>query len=130
MAMTTYLADKIADHTLLSIPYTSPDPVYLALFLTDPTVAGIQTGEVTDPAYVRLSLDTLLSNNGSGVITNDEYLLFNFDALSPSPVRWFGITDTISVGNILYFGEISNYGTPEASTVYKINALQLVLTVG
>lgn len=52
-ALSNYLEEKIVDVFLRGQPITAPNPVYLALFESDPGEAGDQANETAYTNYVR-----------------------------------------------------------------------------
>lgn len=95
----SYLRDKIIKHVLGEASYTMPSNVYLALYVTDPTIAD--TGvEVTGGSYARQQLSFANASNGSKVSNTSE----TFSSMPAVTVTHWGIRDASSGGNLLYYG--------------------------
>lgn len=108
-----YLEDKINDHVLGATVFTTPTPVYVALFTDTNTQAQRDAGtatEVSGNAYARLSVTnntTNWPNSSSGSKSNG--IAFTF--ATPTPSGWgtitaFGIYDALTTGNLLYWGDL------------------------
>lgn len=101
-AMTDYLADKIRDHTLLNISYTSPATLYLALFVTATTEAGGGT-EVTGGSYARQAI-TFAAGVDAGLGEQSGGL--SFAGMPACTVVAIGVHDALSSGNMLYHARL------------------------
>lgn len=97
-SFSTYLKNKLINHTFRNISYTSPTTVYVALFITDPTNDNTGT-EVSGGSYVRLPVTITAPSAGTSSNTGD--LVFG-----PSTAAWGTIThsaifDSLTGGNLL-----------------------------
>ena len=111
-AKTTSLANSILDRVLKNnaqFSYTFPATVYLALFTTDPTAAGIITGEVvpTSGDYVRQAITW--GTISSGTVQNSVVVTYSVAVGAWGTIGWAGIMDvvTLSAGTMLYQGALS-----------------------
>lgn len=101
-AMTDYLANKIRDHVLRNIAYTSPTTVYVAAFTTPTTEAGGGT-EVTGGSYARAAL-TIAAGSDAGLGEQSGSIsIANMPACS---VVAIGIMDASTGGNMLFHGRL------------------------
>jgi len=99
-AMTEYLKDKLIQHVLCHVAYTSPTTVYLALYTTPPTVGGGGT-EVTGGSYVRKALTLTWGGAGTGSASNGSAV--SFTGMPACTVVGGAVLDASSGGNMLLF---------------------------
>lgn len=74
-SMTDYLEDKIRDHVLRNVPYTSPPAVFLALSSSATTDAGAIT-EPVGGSYARVELVVDPGGAGTGSADNPDEVRF------------------------------------------------------
>jgi hypothetical protein len=104
-----FLEDEILDHVLGGADYTRPATVYIALYTADPTDAGGGT-EVTGGSYARLAVTNNATNwpaASDGAKSNGTEFLFVEATASWGTVIAFGIFDAATLGNLLYWGELT-----------------------
>lgn len=107
-SMTDYLEDKLRDHVLRNIAYTSPTDVYLALFSTATTDAGGGT-EATGGSYARQVVDFQAGGAGSGAADNSGAITFsNMPAGTWTHAALF---DASSGGNMLMHAPLTSSKT-------------------
>lgn len=99
MPKSAYLRTRLVKHAIGNASFTMPAGAYLALFTSDPTVAGTGT-EVAGGSYTRQSI-TWAAEAG-GRIANSGTI--NFTNLPACTVTHWAIYDAVSAGNLLYFG--------------------------
>lgn len=116
-AMTDYLADKIRDHVLRNIAYTSPTTVYLAVFTTATTEAGGGT-EVTGGSYAR---QAITFNDGGDPGLAEQAATITFTGMPACTVVAVGVMDALTVGNMLLHGRL-----PRARTLSAGQSLPLL----
>lgn len=111
-AKTTSLANSVLNRVLKNnaqFSYVWPATVYLALFTTDPTVAGIITGEVvpTSGDYTRQAL--AWGTISSGSVSNSGTITYSVAAAAWGTIGWAGIMDiaTLNTGTMLYQGALA-----------------------
>jgi hypothetical protein len=104
---TTYLRDKLNEHSLGETSWTMPTNVYLALFLdsSPPTIAGGGTEVSASNGYERQSM-TFGSSSG-GEISNTSVHQFTASGGNWGAVGYYAIYDALTSGNMLYFGELN-----------------------
>lgn len=96
--MTDYLEDKLRDHVLRHVAYTSPAAVYLRLFTTATSDAGGGT-EVTGGSYTGQAVTFQAGGAGSGAADNSAVVTFaNMPACT---VTHAAIFDAATGGNML-----------------------------
>ena len=104
MAMTTQLANQIANVTVRNGTYTTPGNVYAALYTTVLTAAGTGT-EVVGNGYSR-QLTTFSAPANSEVASNTA-VTFSCSGNAWPTVIAFAIVDSSSGGNMMYYKNIS-----------------------
>lgn len=111
-AKTTTLANSVLDRVLKNnaqFAYAWPATVYLALFTTDPTIAGIITGEVvpTSGDYTRQAVTWGTISSGS--VSNSVAVTYSVAVGAWGTLGWSGIMDvsTLGSGTMLYQGPLA-----------------------
>lgn len=117
MSMSVYLSKKLAEHTLNVAAYTPPATLYLALFTSsgglEDNVSGSQT-EVSGNGYARKATTGAdYTVDAAGLGSNSVVLDFaTVSGGSWGTVTHMAIMDAASGGNVLYWAELTNGGTP------------------
>jgi len=111
-AKTTSLANSVLDRVLKNnaqFAYTFPATVYLALFTTDPTIAGIITGEVVPTSSDYARQPVTWGTISSGSVQNSLAVTYSIAAGSWGSIGWCGIMDivTLGTGTMLYQGALA-----------------------
>ena len=111
-AKTTTLANSVLDRVLKNnaqFAYAWPATVYLALFTTDPTIAGIVTGEVvpTSGDYTRQAVTW--GTIAAGSVANSVAVTYSIAVGAWGTLGWSGIMDSATVGapGMLYHGALA-----------------------
>jgi len=125
-AISTYLANKLLDHSLRNVSYTPPTAVYVALYKSNPTAADTGT-EVSGGGYARQQITFNVSS--SGQITNNADVVFPTATASWGTVTHVGIRDASSGGNLLYYMPLDVQKTIDAGDQLKIPAGQLAISM-
>lgn len=110
MANTTYLSNKLIDHTLGKTSYTMPT-VYVGLSSTAPTLAGTNVTEPSGGAYARVATSgSTWAAAASGATSNALAITFptaTADWLSGANLTYGLFYDAATSGNLLGFGVLS-----------------------
>lgn len=110
MPFSTYLANKVLDHTVGKTSYTMPTN-YLGLSSTTPTVGGTNVTEPSTGAYARVATSGASWNAASaGAVTNSATLTFptaTADWVSAANLTHGVAYDASTSGNLLYFGALT-----------------------
>lgn len=105
---------------------TAPDPIYLALFETDPTDAGTGTEvDGTGNGYERKAI-TFDAPTTPGVFTNSADILYQ-DMPATTVTHW-AIYDASTGGNLLYHDAWSSSQTYPAGEAALVSAGSLTIT--
>ena len=110
--MTNYLSNKLLNHTLRNVAFTSPATVYLALFTVIPDANAAGGTEVTGGSYARQAL--AFGAAVDGLMYNSTVL--TFPAMPACSIVGAGIFDAASAGNLLFIGRFSYTGLIAAAT--------------
>lgn len=121
-----YLEDKILNHVLRNVAYTSPSSVYVALFTVTPSDSGGGT-EVSGGAYARTA-GTFGAPSPSGTTSNSSDVTFPTATADWGTIVAFGIFDASSAGNLLYWGAVSPTRVVSNGVTAKFVAASLVVT--
>jgi hypothetical protein len=119
--LSNYLENKLIEHVLRHVSYTSPSTVYLALFTANPGEAGDQTNEVSAGEYARQSIT--FGAAADGICLNTLDVTFPVAASDWGTITHLAILDAATAGNMLFYGAAS--GTPihiTSTNIYKVLA--------
>ena len=121
-----YLENKILDHVLKNVSYTSPTTVYVGLFTTDPTDAGSGT-EVSGGSYARQVLSVTTASGG--IVTSSGDVTFPQATANWGTISHIGILDALSSGNLLMHTPLTTSKTIESGDILKISSGNLTVTL-
>lgn len=122
-AKSTYLENKILDHTLRNTAFTSPTTVYLALFTSNPGESG-SGSEVTGGSYARQTITFAAASGGVSASSNSQ----TFTSLPTATITHLGIYDASSGGNLLYYGAFSTSLTVSSGDNVTIDSGDITIT--
>lgn len=121
-AISTYLANKLLDHTLRNVAYTPPSTVYLALYKSNPG-AGDTGTEVSGGGYARRAVT--FNPASGGQIVNSADVVFPAATASWGTITHIGVRDAATGGNLLYYAALSTAKTIAAGDQIKFPAGQI-----
>lgn len=121
-----YLENKLLDHVLRNVSYTSPTTVYVGLFTTDPTDAGTGT-EVSGGSYARQILSVTTASGG--IVTSSADITFPQATASWGTISHIGILDQLTSGNLLMHTGLTTSKTIDEGDILKINTNSLTVTL-
>lgn len=121
-----YLENKILDHVLRNVSYTSPTTVYVGLFTSDPTDAGSGT-EVSGGSYARQSLSVTTASGG--IVTSSADVTFPQASASWGTISHIGLFDALTSGNLLMHTPVTTSKTIDSGDILKISSGNLTVTV-
>jgi hypothetical protein len=127
MDFTNYLADRLIKATVGTVPWTTPDTVYLALYTEDPTKEGLSSSEVNQASYSRK--EVTFTNPVDGVATNANKIEWGTATSDWGNVSYIGVLDSASSGFMLYFTALDNPKEILSGDQFIINVNQLQLTL-
>jgi hypothetical protein len=111
-----YLENALLDHVLGGGDYTRPATVYIGLWTSalDDTSDGSTAGEVSGGSYARVAVTNNATNwpaAASGAKSNGTAITFPQASADWGTVTHFAILDAATLGNILYWGALTNSKT-------------------
>lgn len=121
-----FLEDKFLNHVLRNTAYTAPVTVYIGLYTGVPTDAGGGT-EVSGGSYARTAA-TFSAPSPSGTCTTSADITFPTPSAPWGACTHFGIFDAATVGNLLYWGALSQTETPLSGNIVKFLAGSITVT--
>ena len=107
MAISYYLANQFMKAALQGVPFTPPEEVYLALFVTNPT-AGNSGQEVSGGAYARqlITFQEVPVQGGYSIYQNDTDIEYPVATTSWDTISFLGVYDALTGGNLLWYMEL------------------------
>lgn len=120
-----YLEDKLINIILRNTAWTPPNPVYLALYESDPTDADAGT-EATYTSYARQSI--AFDAPSGGVTQNTSAVIFPKATGGSSTITHWGLRDALTSGNLLFYGSFSSSKTYTTNDQPVVDAGILTLT--
>jgi hypothetical protein len=102
---TDYLENKVLDAVLNNTSLAVATP-YIALFTATPSDAGGGT-EVSGGSYARVASTSSWPSASSGSCANDVAIVFPTASANWGTVTQFAIFDASTVGNMLYWGDLT-----------------------
>ena len=125
--MTTRLEEKLIEHTLLNLPYSSPGTVYVALLTDNPTAeqleAGDLTNEITGGGYARQAVN--FSDINDSTVENDADIDFPQATADWGNVTHIYITETSTGDDAIYYQELVNPREILTDDIFRITASNL-----
>lgn len=107
MAKSTYLSNKILDHSLGTATFTKPTAVYLSLHTASPGPNGAVPNEVSGGSYARQALTASAAASASTSNSN----AINFTNMPACTITYWGIWDASTAGNLLFYGALTSSKT-------------------
>lgn len=126
----TYLANKLLDGILSQQTFPSLATVYLALYTATPGAGGGGT-EVSGGSYARKSVTADLTQwpaASGGVKSNANAQAFVTATGSWGVILGMAIMDAATVGNELYFGDLTASKTVGSGDTAQFNAAGIAVT--
>lgn len=124
--LSDYLENKLLDHVLRNVSYTSPTTVYVGLFTTDPTDAG-SGSEVSGGSYARQILSVTTAT--AGIVTSSGDVTFPQATASWGTISHIGLLDAITSGNLLMHTALTTSRAIESGDILKISSGNLTATL-
>lgn len=116
-AKTTYLSNALLNAVLRNIAFTSPATVYVGLHTAQANPeAGVVT-EVTGGSYARQSAPFAAA--AAGICANNADISFPIASAPWGTIMGAGISDAVTVGNLLYYGVLTVSKTINTSDQFK-----------
>ena len=124
--LSNFLENKLLDHVLRNVSYTSPTTVYVGLFTADPTDAGTGT-EVSGGSYARQILSVTTATGG--IVTSSADVTFPQATGSWGTISHIGVLDALSSGNLLMHTPLTTSRAIESGDILKISTGNLTASL-
>jgi hypothetical protein len=116
--LSNYLENKLLDHVLRNVSYTSPTTVYVGLYTSNP--ADDNSGsEVSGGSYARQILSVTTASGG--IVTSSADVTFPQATASWGTISHIGLLDAITSGNLLMHTALTTSKTIDSGDVLKIS---------
>lgn len=108
MSFSNNLEQKVLQHFFNGNAQTSPQALYVALYLSDPTENDTGT-EVNGTGYARqqITFGAVGTSGTKSIVSNNSTITFPTAGGSWGTITHFGIRDASSGGNLLAFAPLS-----------------------
>lgn len=123
---TNYLENKLLDHVLRNVSYTSPTTSYVGLFTAAPTDTLSGT-EVSGGSYARQVLSVTTASGG--IVTSSADVNFPQATASWGTISHVGIFDALTSGNLLMYTALTTSKTIDEGDILKISTNNLTVTL-
>lgn len=123
---TNYLENKILDHVLKNVSYTSPTTAYVGLFTAAPTDTTSGT-EVSGGSYARQVLSVTTASNG--ITTSSADVTFPQATANWGTISHIAILDALTSGNMLMYTPLTTSKTIDSGDILKISSGNLTVTL-
>lgn len=124
---TTYLSNKLLDHVLRNVSYTSPTTAYMGLFTTTTDVSGGGT-EISGNAYARQPVS--VTTAAGSIVTSSANVTFPQATGNWGTITHIAIFDALSSGNMLMFTPLTTSKTVESGDVFQVSSGNFTAQVG
>ena len=115
--LSNYLENKLLDHVLRNVSYTSPTTVYVGVYTSDPGDDNSGT-EVSGGSYARQILNVTTATGG--IVTSSADVTFPQATAQWGTISHIGLLDALSSGNLLMHTPLTTSRTVEVGDVLKI----------
>ena len=116
--LSNYLENKLLDHVLRNVSYTSPTTVYVGLYTSDPSDDNSGT-EVSGGSYARQILSVTTASGG--IVTSSADVTFPQATGSWGTVSHIGLLDSLTSGNLLMHTPLTTSRLIESGDILKIS---------
>jgi hypothetical protein len=123
---TNYLENKLLDHVLRNVNYTSPTTAYVGLFTDAPDDTGAGT-EISGNSYARVALS--VSTATSGVVTSSANVTFPQATGDWGTISHIAIFDALTSGNMLMYTDLTTSKVIGNGDIFKISSGNLTVTL-
>ena len=124
--LSNYLENKLLDHVLRNVSYTSPTTVYVGLYTSDPGDDNSGT-EVSGGSYARQILSVTTASGG--IVTSSADVTFPQATGSWGTISHIGLLDALTSGNLLMHTPLTTSRAIETGDVLKISTGSLTASL-
>ena len=121
-----YLENKLLDHVLRNVSYTSPTTTYVALYTSNPADDNSGT-EVSGGSYARQPLSVTTASGG--IVTSSADITFPQATSNWGTISHIGIMDALTSGNLLMYTSLTTSKTIDSGDVLKFNSSNITVTL-
>lgn len=125
-----YLENKILDHVFRNTSYTPAATLYLALFTSSASGAGLEagtlTGEVSGGSYARQTVTFSAASGGS--TSNSGTITFPAASANWGTIRYVAVMDASSAGNVLWWQQLTSDVTINSGNTFQFNTSSVTIT--
>ena len=115
--LSNYLENKLLDHVLRNVSYTSPTTVYVGLYTSDPADDNSGT-EVSGGSYARQILSVTTAT--AGVVTSSADVTFPQATGNWGTITHIGLLDALTSGNLLMHTPLTTSKLIETGDILKV----------
>lgn len=121
-----YLENKLLDHVLRNVSYTSPTTTYVALYTSNPADDNSGT-EVSGGSYARQPLSVTTASGG--IVTSSADITFPQATSNWGTISHIGVMDALTSGNLLMYTSLTTSKTIDSGDVLKFNSSNITVTL-
>lgn len=115
--LSNYLENKLLDHVLRNVSYTSPTTVYVGLYTSDPADDNSGT-EVSGGSYARQILSVTTAT--AGIVTSSVDVTFPQATGNWGTITHIGLLDALTSGNLLMHTPLTTSKLIETGDILKV----------
>ena len=115
--LSNYLENKLLDHVLRNVSYTSPTTVYVGLYTSNPADDNSGT-EVSGGSYARQILSVTTAT--AGVVTSSADVTFPQATGNWGTITHIGLLDALTSGNLLMHTPLTTSKLIETGDILKV----------
>ena len=115
--LSNYLENKLLDHVLRNVSYTSPTTVYVGLYTSNPADDNSGT-EVSGSSYARQILSVTTAT--AGVVTSSADVTFPQATGNWGTITHIGLLDALTSGNLLMHTPLTTSKLIETGDILKV----------
>jgi hypothetical protein len=121
-----YLENKLLDHVLRNVSYTSPTTVYMGLYTSNPGEGNTGT-EVSGGSYARQVVSVTTASGG--IVTSSADVTFPQATANWGTISHIGLLDALTSGNLLMYTPLTTSKVIETDDILKVNSGSLTVSL-
>ena len=121
-----YLENKLLDHVLRNVSYTSPTTVYMGLYTSNPGEGNTGT-EVSGGSYARQVVSVTTASGG--IVTSSADVTFPQATANWGTISHIGLLDALTSGNLLMYTPLTTSKVIETDDILKFNSGSLTVSL-
>lgn len=114
-----YLENKLLDHVLRNVSYSSPNTIYVGLYTSNPGEGNTGT-EISGGSYARQPLSVTTASGG--IVTSSADVTFPQATSNWGTISHIGLLDAVTSGNLLMYTALNTAKTIETDDILKISS--------